>query len=203
MKRSARTFVAVTALCLALGVASAALAQGRGGGGPPPGGGGGMGGPGGGGGMGPPGGGGMGGPQFPGGGQPMNRGPMGTSEPQRGAGNEARPGLQLGPPGQKWWDDKSFAKNLKLRPDQQAHMDAIFEQNRGTLLTRLQGVQQAESQMVELAKAPTLDEGALFAQIDRIEQARAELEKATTHMLLQIRKEMDADQIKRLEKASR
>jgi len=32
------------------------------------------------------------------------------------------------------------------------------------------------------------DEPALFAQIDRVAQARAELEKATTHYLLQIRK---------------
>jgi Spy/CpxP family protein refolding chaperone len=145
-----------------------------------------------------------GGPQFPGGGQPMSRGPMGT-EPQpgqRGSGGDARPGLQLGPPG-RWWDDKSMVKSLKLRPDQQAHMDAIFEQNRGTLLARLQGVQQAETQLVELAKASTLDEGALFAQIDRVAQARAELEKAHTHYLLLLRKEMDADQIKRLEKESR
>jgi Spy/CpxP family protein refolding chaperone len=156
--------------------------------------------------MGGPGGGGMGGgPQFPGGGQPMSRGPMGTTEPQpgqRGSGGDGRPGLQLGPPG-RWWDDKSMVKSLKLRPDQQAHMDAIFEQNRGALLARLQGVQQAEMQMEELAKAPTLDEGALFAQIDRVAQARAELEKANTHYLLLLRKEMDSDQIKRLEKESR
>ena len=38
------------------------------------------------------------------------------------------------------------------------------------------------------------------AQIDRVAQAHAELEKATTHMLLQIRGEMDPEQIKRLEK---
>ena len=54
--------------------------------------------------------------------------------------------------------------------------------------------------MEELSKSPAPEEGALFAQIDRVAQARAELEKATTHYLLQIRKEMDADQIKKLEK---
>lgn len=201
MKRTVRAFAHTTviAICLALGVASTSVAQGHGGGGPPPGGG--MGGPGG--GMGGPGGGGMGGPQFPNGGQPMSRGPMGTTEPRPGErGQIAGPALQLGPPGQRWWDDKSMVKSLKLRPDQQAHMDAIFEQNRTALLTRLQGVQQAEMQMEELAKAPTLDEGALFAQIDRVAQARADLEKATTHMLLQMRKEMDPDQIKRLQKES-
>lgn len=110
-----------------------------------------------------------------------------------------RAGLQLGPPG-RWWDDKSFAKSLKLRPDQQAKMDAIFEQNRGALLARYQGLQQAESQMEEVSKVPNPDEGTLFAGIDRVAQARAELDKVTTHYLLQIRKEMDPDQIQRLEK---
>jgi hypothetical protein len=32
-----------------------------------------------------------------------------------------------------------------------------------------------------------------------VAQARAELDKTNTHMLLELRKEMDADQIKRLE----
>jgi hypothetical protein len=82
-------------------------------------------------------------------------------------------------------------------------MDAIFEQNRGALLSRYQAVQQAEAQMEDLSRSSAPEEPALFAQIDRVAQARAELEKATTHYLLQIRKEMDAEQIKRLDKASR
>ena len=79
-------------------------------------------------------------------------------------------------------------------------MDAIFEQNRAALQSRLASAKQADMQMDELSRSPAADESALFAQIDRVAQAHAELDKATTHMLLQIRKEMDADQIKRLEK---
>jgi hypothetical protein len=54
-------------------------------------------------------------------------------------------------------------------------------------------------QLDALARSPAPDEAALDAQIDRVAQARAELEKVNTHMLLQIRREMDAEQIKRLE----
>jgi Spy/CpxP family protein refolding chaperone len=187
---------AVAGICLAVGMAVAAPAQGRGGGGPPPGGGG----PGG-GGMGGP----TGGPQFPGG--PNPGGPRPSDVPPQQPGQRGQPpegppraGLQLGPPGQRWWDDKGFVKSLKLRPEQQAKMDAIFEQDRPALLTRLQGVQQAETQMEQLSSSPAPDEAALYAQIDRVAQAHAELEKATTHMLLQLRREMDPDQIKRLEK---
>jgi len=199
----ARTAIAV--VCLAMALSAHSLAQGRGGpGGPPPGGGGG--------GMG---GGGMNGgapgsppsPPFggsgPGSGNP-NIGPNTGQTPggQGGAAaeNPMRTGFQLGPPAQKWWDDKSFVKNLKLRPEQQTRMDAIFEQNKNTLVSRLQNLEQAQSQMKELAGSPNPDEATLFTQIDRVAQARAELEKANTHMLLQIRKEMDADQISRLEK---
>ena len=185
-------------LLLAIGVAWPALAQGRGG---PPGGGG----PGGGMGGGSRGGG-MGGSPFPGGSRPDGSMPTGmppqqpsVRRSQPAADNPVRVGLQLGPPGQRWWDDRGFVKNLKLRPDQQSRMDAIFEQNRGALLSHFENLQQAETEMEQLSNSSVPDEGALFAQIDRVAQARAELEKANTHMLLQIRKEMDPDQIKRLE----
>lgn len=107
-------------------------------------------------------------------------------------------GLQLGPPG-RWWDDKHFVKQLHLSDDQQRHMDAIFEQNRGTLVKRYEALQQEEQHMESLTHAKTLDESALFAQIDRIEQARADLGKATTHYLVQLHNELDQDQIAKLE----
>jgi Spy/CpxP family protein refolding chaperone len=80
-------------------------------------------------------------------------------------------------------------------------MDAIFEQNRGALQARFEAVRQAEMQMGELSRSAAPDEAALFTQIDRMAQAHAELDKANTHMLLLIRKEMDGEQIKLLEKS--
>ncbi len=149
-------------------------------------------------------GGGVGGPGFPSGtSRPGVMVPGGNMPSQPGQHNspaEGRPGVQLGPPG-RWWDDHGFAKNLKLRADQQTRMDQIFEQNRSALLNRFQGVQQAQAQLESLSRAPVPDEAALFVQIDRLAQAHAELEKANTHYLLQLRKEMDADQIQRLEKS--
>jgi Spy/CpxP family protein refolding chaperone len=106
--------------------------------------------------------------------------------------------LQVGPPG-RWWDDKHFVKQLKLSEDQQRHMDAIFEQNRPMLLKRYEALEQEEQRMEALTHAKTLDETTLFAQIDRIEQARADLGKATLHCQVQLRNELDAGQIARLE----
>jgi Spy/CpxP family protein refolding chaperone len=175
---------AIAAVCFAASLAAPALAQGHGG---PPGGG--MGGPG------------MGGPQFPNGGAGSIGIGGGRNQPRVQA-SDSRAGLVLGPPGVRWWDNHSFAKSMKLRPDQQMKMDAIFEQNRGALISSFEGVREAEAQMEQLTRASSPDEAALFAQIDRVAQARAELAKTTTHMFLQIRKEMDPDQLKQLEKAS-
>jgi Spy/CpxP family protein refolding chaperone len=139
---------------------------------------------------------------FPGG---MHSGDMGggfspsgnvPSDMNRSARTHAS--LQMGPPG-RWWDDKHFAKQLKLTEDQQRHMDVIFEQNRPMLLKRYENLELEEQRMEGLTHAKTLDETALFAQIDRIEQARADLGKATMHYQVQIRNELDQDQIAKLE----
>jgi hypothetical protein len=53
--------------------------------------------------------------------------------------------------------------------------------------------------MDRLCRKKDLEEQALFAEIDRVTQARGEYEKASTHYRLQIRSQMDADQITRLE----
>jgi Spy/CpxP family protein refolding chaperone len=108
-----------------------------------------------------------------------------------------RSGLQFGPPG-RWWDDKHFAKDLHLRPEQQKKMDDIFDQNRVALLRTYEGLQEEEHRMQALVNVPVPDENTLFAQIDRMAQARAALEKANTHLMLQLRAEMTPDQIARL-----
>lgn len=109
-----------------------------------------------------------------------------------------RGGLQLGPPG-RWWDDKHFAKDLKLRADQQHKMDSIFEDHRADLLRHFETLEDEQNKLETLTRAKVLDEPALMAEIDRVAQARAELEKANTRYLIEIRNQMDPDQVTRLE----
>lgn len=189
---------ALMATCLVLLASLPGFAQRPGGGGPPSGGsmpnmsgGGGMPGTG----------------SVPGASPRVNGGPMDTSSSgsissTRSAPNNSlattRGGLQLGPPG-RWWDDKHYVKAVHLRPEQQKRMDGLFDDNRVVLVNRYQTLQQEESKLEALSHAQTLDESALFAQIDRVSVARADLEKANTHLMLQVRKEMDADQAARLD----
>lgn len=107
-------------------------------------------------------------------------------------------GLQLGPSG-RWWDNKDFARTLGIDSSQQHRMDDVFSGNRNTLLKLYKSLQHEESQLAKTVRAKELDEAQILAQIDRVTQARGELEKANAHMLLQLRKELTPDQTAKLD----
>lgn len=106
--------------------------------------------------------------------------------------------IKMGPPG-RWWDDKKFAKNIGITQDQQKRMDDAFAANRATLVARYESLREAQAKLDAVSHAAKPPEGAVFTEIDRVAQARAELEKVNTHMLLQIRSELTPDQIGKLE----
>jgi Spy/CpxP family protein refolding chaperone len=113
----------------------------------------------------------------------------------RGPGGPGGPGgpLRLGPPG-RWWDDPEFIKKLGLSDDQQKKMDDIFNSARLKLIDLSASVQKEEAIMEPLVAADPPDENKLLAQIDRVAQARAELEKANARMLLGIRSQLTHEQ---------
>jgi Spy/CpxP family protein refolding chaperone len=118
--------------------------------------------------------------------------------PPEGLRSTMRGGLQLGPPG-RWWDDKEFAQDLDLTPAQARRMDEIFEANRATLLRLYRLLEQQESILEQLTTGSHLHEEQIFHQIDQVSAARAALEKASAHMLLEIRKQMTEEQTARLD----
>jgi Spy/CpxP family protein refolding chaperone len=110
-----------------------------------------------------------------------------------------RSGLQLGLPG-RWWDDGKTAKKLGLRSDQQRRMDDIFEANKTNLANLLGNLQREETHLTSLSPSELQDEAKVFAAIDHVAQARADLEKASAHTLLLIRQQMDSSQVATLNK---
>jgi protein CpxP len=106
--------------------------------------------------------------------------------------------FHLGPPG-RWWNNPAFAAELGLSPDQQKRMEAVFEQNRPELIDLSTAVQKEEANMEPLLSVDQPDESKVLMQIDRIAQARAQLEKANARMLLGLRRVLTQDQWKKLE----
>lgn len=138
----------------------------------------------------------------PGSGPPAPEGPNGApsgSPTPHGSGNATHSNLGFGPVG-RWWDDKSVIQAIGLRKAQQQKMDATFNANKPAILAAYKSFLAEQSKLDTLNKDPNSDKARVFAAIDAVSQARASLQKATSEMLLQIRAEMDPDQITRLEK---
>ena len=138
--------------------------------------------------------GGGGGGRFPGGDM---RGPMGPP-PERDTQGTMRGGLQLGPTG-LWWHSSRAAHILGINSDQQHRMDDVFNAHKDNLANLYKNLQHEESQLEKVTRVKNPDEATIFAQIDRVTQARGDLEKANAHYLLELRKQMTPDQIDHLD----
>ncbi len=106
--------------------------------------------------------------------------------------------FRLGPHG-RWWNNPEFAQKLGLTTDQLKRMEAVFEQSRPSLMEMLTAALKEEMAMEPLLAADQPDEGKVLAQIDRVAQARAQLEKANARMLLGLRRILTSDQWKTLQ----
>jgi periplasmic protein CpxP/Spy len=106
--------------------------------------------------------------------------------------------FHMGPHG-RWWNNPELAQTLGLSSDQQKRMEAVFEQSRPTLMDLSATVRKEETAMEPLLAADPPDESKILAQIDRVAQVRAELEKANARMLLGLRRVLTPDQWKTLQ----
>ncbi len=107
--------------------------------------------------------------------------------------------LHGGGPGGRWWDSPEVAQKLGLTADQQKKMDDIFQQSRLKLIDAHAALQKEETVMEPLIGADQPDESKVLSQIDRVAQARAELEKTNARMLLGLRRVLTPDQWKKLQ----
>jgi Spy/CpxP family protein refolding chaperone len=95
-----------------------------------------------------------------------------------------------------------MAQKLSLNSDQQKRMDDIFQQNRLKLIDLNATLQKEEITLEPLVASDSPDEPKILAQIDRVAQARAELEKANARFLLGIRRVLTQEQWKKLQAES-
>ncbi len=132
---------------------------------------------------------------------PARRGPGGPDTPPPPP-QASRPPLEralhAGPRG-RWWNNPEMVQKLGLTADQQKRMDDIFQQNRLKLIDLNATVQKEEVIMEPLVASDQPDEARIVAQIDRVAQARAELEKVNARFLLAIRRVLNAEQWKKLQ----
>lgn len=93
-----------------------------------------------------------------------------------------------------WWRNQRYIALLSLTTDQQKKMDDIFQQSRIRLIDLTATLDKEEAILEPLLKADRPDEIKAAAQIDKVADARAELEKANARMLLGIRQVLTPEQ---------
>ena len=102
-------------------------------------------------------------------------------------------GFHIGPMGM-WWKNPGVVQRIGLTPEQTKKMDEIFEQSRLDLIDKKAAVEKAQVMLEPLLSANPIDTAKAMAQIDKVADARAELEKANAKMLLGIRGVLTPDQ---------
>jgi Spy/CpxP family protein refolding chaperone len=98
-----------------------------------------------------------------------------------------------------WWREPRWVKELNLTTDQQKKMDEAFRQNKIKLIDLTGALEKAELMLEPLVENVNPgDQAKILAQIDRVADARADLEKANARMLLAIREVLTQEQWSKL-----
>lgn len=128
--------------------------------------------------------------------------PGGGMEPGPGFG-EHRPPMEraFGMEGGhgRWWNNPKVVERLKLTDAQRKEFDGILQEHREKLIDLRASLEKAELALDPLIRDDQPNEARILAQIDKVAQARAELEKANARFLLAIRAKLTPEQWKLIE----
>jgi Spy/CpxP family protein refolding chaperone len=111
-------------------------------------------------------------------------------------------GFGMGPdgiPGGKWWKDSQIVQAIGLSDQQAQQIEKTFQDHRMQLVDLHANLEKAELQMEPMMSSDQPNESQVNAQIDKIAQARAALEKSNAQMLFAVRRVLTPDQWKKLQ----
>jgi len=98
----------------------------------------------------------------------------------------------------KWWLDEKARLELGITPQQSADIEQIFQSTLPTLRQARKELEELESRLSQMVKDGTAPVAAVTEQVDRVENARAQMNKLRTVMLYRINRVLSADQRDRL-----
>ncbi len=99
----------------------------------------------------------------------------------------------------RWWNNPRAVERLKLTDEQRKAFDNILLEHREKLIDLRANLQKAELALEPLMSGDQPNEAKILAQIDKVAQARAELEKANAAFLLAIRAKLTPEQWKSIQ----
>ena len=90
-------------------------------------------------------------------------------------------------PGGAWWTNTALVARLGLTDDQKAKIERAFENRRQQIMSSTELLEKEEAQLARLLEGDPIDRNAVLTQIDRVIQARGEMERANSAMTLEMR----------------
>lgn len=101
-----------------------------------------------------------------------------------------------------WWNNATLVNQLGITDDQKAKILKSFENHRLTLEANKASLEKEESQLARLLEADSVDRNAALAQIYRVANARAEMERTNAAMTLEMREHLTRAQWTQLQAQS-
>jgi Spy/CpxP family protein refolding chaperone len=92
----------------------------------------------------------------------------------------------------KWWQSEEYKRELKLTLEQSKKLEEVFQASVPTLKSLKKALDQAESEFERLLERG--DDGSVMDQVERVEAARAELNKQHTLTMLRMKRVLTTEQ---------
>jgi Spy/CpxP family protein refolding chaperone len=92
----------------------------------------------------------------------------------------------------KWWQSEEYKRELRLTTEQSKRLEDVFQAAVPRLKSLKKALDQAESEFERLLERG--DDGSVMDQVERVEAARAELNKSHTLMMLNMKRVLTAEQ---------
>lgn len=102
-------------------------------------------------------------------------------------------------PAGKWWKDPDIAKELQLTSGEVKQLDKLFVKSRRQMIELKNRVEKEQFEYQNLMESKTLDEAAVNRQLQKLEQARSELNEERSRFVVAVRKILGSDRFQRLQ----
>jgi Spy/CpxP family protein refolding chaperone len=99
----------------------------------------------------------------------------------------------------RWWWLPQVSQRLDLGPEHRRRLDDLFIQNRRKLVDLRSRIERDRLELEALIDREPLDEGAIMAEVKRLEAARGELAIEKFRYFLEVRKILGVDRFRRLQ----
>jgi Spy/CpxP family protein refolding chaperone len=97
-----------------------------------------------------------------------------------------------------WWMNTTLMQRLGITDEQRAKIEKTFDNHRQAIVSTTDLLEKEEAQLARLLDAEPIDRNAVFSQIDRVIQARSEMERANALMTLEMREYLTRSQWEQL-----